>query len=115
MWINPLEITRRLPHIDPMKQILMTAALCTLPITAHAQDKPADQLLRLFELFSDETETILEDLMKELGPALESFSGMMDDITLYQAPEILPNGDIIIRRKPDAPKPQPLNNGEIEL
>ena len=39
----------------------------------------------------------------QMGPALADLMTRIDDIRNYEAPEILPNGDIIIRRKPDAP------------
>lgn len=56
----------------------------------------------------------LTDMAQEFGPALRQFAHEMgpafrdlmqrvDDWALYELPEILPNGDIIIRRKPDAP------------
>ncbi len=32
---------------------------------------------------------------------VEQLKDMVDDMNAYQAPEMLPNGDIIIRRKPD--------------
>ena len=45
----------------------------------------------------------------------------VDDLTLYHPPEMLPNGDIIMRRKQPAPPqppqsiPQPGPEGEVEL
>lgn len=59
----------------------------------------------------------LENFSEEARPALEALWGMIDDIRNYDAPERLPNGDIIIRRKPDAPLPPDLrdDNPEIEL
>ncbi|MEL7099513.1 MAG: hypothetical protein AAGM84_11850 [Pseudomonadota bacterium] len=56
----------------------------------------------------------LSELAQEFGPALRGFAEAMgpalrdlmervDDWALYELPEILPNGDIIIRRKSDAP------------
>jgi hypothetical protein len=56
----------------------------------------------------------LEGLADQMGPALRMFVGEMgpklaeileqvEDWSAYEAPEILPNGDIIIRRKPDRP------------
>lgn len=56
----------------------------------------------------------LSELSQQMGPALKSFADEMgprltelleevEDWSAYQAPEILPNGDIIIRRKPDRP------------
>lgn len=71
----------------------------------------------------------MERAMTEIGPALESFGeemgpklrqliALMDDFKHYDAPVMLPNGDILIRRNaPLAPKPEfaPGPNGEIEL
>ncbi|MDX8347624.1 AAA+ family ATPase [Cognatiyoonia sp. IB215446] len=65
----------------------------------------------------------LEDMAPELGefvvtmgPALSDLLNQVDDFNNYQAPEFLPNGDIIIRRKPDAPIWVPESDtGEIEL
>ena len=43
-----------------------------------------------------------------LGPVMTDLSTMVDDISNYQTPERLENGDIIIRRKADAPPPPPI-------
>lgn len=49
-------------------------------------------------------------LMEDYGPALQELSRLIDDIGNYRMPpERLPNGDIIIRRKADAPPPPPLD------
>ena len=62
----------------------------------------------------------MEPHLKELGPKLQQFIALIDDIKNYDAPVMLDNGDILIRRnaplvpKPDA-LPQPGPNGEIEL
>lgn len=45
----------------------------------------------------------LAEFMREIGPAFTALLEQVDDLRNYQAPELLPNGDIIIRRKPDAP------------
>lgn len=47
--------------------------------------------------------------LSELTPILEDLGTMVDDIRNYQAPERLANGDILIRRKPDAPPPPPIS------
>jgi hypothetical protein len=69
----------------------------------------------------DEMQPALDDMgrelglaMEEWGPALRELAARVGDLSAYHAPEILPNGDIIIRRKrlpPDLPGP----NGEIDL
>ena len=69
---------------------------------AMAQSSPE---LRLPEDLDEK----LREMMEELKPALremleyiETFKGI-DDPRYYGLPEVLPNGDIIIRRRPDAP------------
>jgi len=63
----------------------------------------------------------LEDaapMLEELGPQLAELLSVMGDFRNYQAPEVLENGDILIRRKtplPDAAKPDPIPKGEIDL
>ena len=53
----------------------------------------------------------LGGLMEDYQPALQELSRLIDDIGNYELPpERLPNGDIIIRRKADAPPPPPLEN-----
>jgi hypothetical protein len=58
----------------------------------------------------------LTEFMAAAGPALADLLNQVDDFRNYDAPEFLPNGDIIIRRSPDAPawEPDP-ENGDIEL
>jgi hypothetical protein len=44
---------------------------------------------------------------EEMLPFLESLGSLIDDLSAYEMPERLPNGDIIIRRSPDRPWPDP--------
>jgi hypothetical protein len=60
----------------------------------------------------------LEGFGAEVGPKLRQLVAMIDDFKNYDAPVMLPNGDILIRRNaPLVPKPEfaPGPNGEIEL
>lgn len=60
----------------------------------------------------------MRPLIEEWGPRLHELIGMMDDIRNYEPPRMLPNGDIIIRRRtaPDGSGPPPPEPGaEIEL
>lgn len=68
----------------------------------------------------------LTELMEEAGPALQEFITQMgpklktvledvEDWSDYSAPEVLPNGDIIIRRKPDAPQDLPEDTPPVEV
>jgi hypothetical protein len=68
----------------------------------------------------DEAGPALKGLGEEIGPKLRQLIALIDDIKNYDAPVMLPNGDILIRRNAplvprldDLPKPGP--NGEIEL
>lgn len=54
----------------------------------------------------------MEQALTEMEPALQDLMRMIGDIRNYHPPEMLPNGDIIIRRKtPLEAEPE----GEIEL
>ncbi len=75
---------------------------------------------------ADEAEPALRQFAERMGPALAGILGRIDDLSNYELPEMLPNGDIIIRRKvplvprpaPEpapAPLPAPLPGDEIEL
>jgi hypothetical protein len=60
----------------------------------------------------------LEGLGEEIGPKIRQLIALVDDFRNYDAPVMLPNGDILIRRnapliRPGEPVPGP--NGEIEL
>lgn len=56
----------------------------------------------------DEMQQGLSEAAKEIGPALRGLLALIDDVQNYEAPERLPNGDVILRRKPGAPPPPDL-------
>ena len=45
----------------------------------------------------------MEDFVVQLGPVLSQLLQQVDDLRHYDQPRILPNGDILIPRSPDAP------------
>ncbi|WP_397542352.1 hypothetical protein [Roseovarius salis] len=122
-----------------MKRTIQGVALAvaaTMAVPAAAQDNGEDNgrslMERGAEMFLDglmqEMEPTLEDLrgmaekagpafrdfMREMGPALAEILGDIEDLSNYHPPEMLPNGDIIIRRKtPLDPAPEP--DEEIEI
>jgi hypothetical protein len=58
----------------------------------------------------------LDNLMAEMEPALRDLAGLIGDIRNYHPPEMLPNGDIILRRKvPLDPEAAPEGEGVIDL
>ncbi|MEM7614143.1 MAG: AAA+ family ATPase [Pseudomonadota bacterium] len=97
-----------------MKQ-LVVILLFALPLPALAQeDAPDEPLLPFLEDFAERTEELMRDfmedmtpemerLMAEVMPRLQSLTDALGGLSAYEMPEVLPNGDIIIRRKPDAP------------
>ena len=107
-----------------MKRIILAAALAAAPLAAQAQDSSdrgsnaieegAQLFLRglleevqppLQELAGIGAKNLLtlQALVDEMGPAFAEVFEQIDSITYYQAPEILPNGDIVFRRNADAP------------
>jgi hypothetical protein len=104
-------------------------------LPAHAQEAPApgpvpegtEQGMELIERgmrsilegFFTEMQPAIEDMgraLTEMRPMAEQLLKLIDDIGNYEAPVVLENGDILIRRKPAPPEPpEPLKEGEIEL
>lgn len=103
--------------------ILSTA----LPVAAQDEDSAMERGLRLF----------MDGLMQEMEPALRDLEGLaedavpflrdmqrslgevVEDFDAYEAPEIQPNGDILIRRKEPLKSPfpeiEPNADGSIDL
>ena len=117
-----------------MKQIAvltLTFGLAAAPVLAQDEkslmERGAEMFLRglMTEMepaiddlrgFAEDVAPTLREFSDELGPRLGEFLTMIDDLGHYQRPEILPNGDIIMRRKPDAPDfAAPLSDNEIDL
>ena len=97
--------------MDIMKQIVTFAAAASfaaLPVMAEEQGEMSEGL----DLLSEGTKLLLRGLMSEMEPAFRELEEALDNLNAYHPPEILPNGDIIIRRRtPSEDAPQ----GEIEL
>jgi len=113
------------------KRACLLAAILAAAVPAGAQDTAPPEgrgdLAEGADLLEQGARLLLRGLMQELGPALrEMESGLRElealigDLSLYHAPEVLPNGDILIRRKaplPVVPDPgaDPAPGGEIDL
>ncbi len=98
-----------------MKHRIALAVLVSfLALPVHAQQ--GKDMEEGMDLLSQGARLFLRGLVQELGPALAEVEQALGNINAYHPPEVLPNGDIIIRRKQDMPaKPEPLGEGEIEL
>ncbi len=90
---------RPMPHIrQTATAVLLAMYGVTGPAAAEDQRPAASRL-----------ERALRDMMQDMQPTLDQALdymrslGAIDDPLNYEMPEVLPNGDIIIRRRPDAP------------
>ena len=108
-----------LPFEMPMADDPPPAGADNAPLSTPRPDAPAGDGSPLDELFGNllrQAEPHLEGLARDMGglfneyaPAFDELTRLMDDISNYELPpQRLPNGDILIRRKSDAPPPPPL-------
>ena len=120
-----------------MKQIFLLSLLALAPVDAVAQEPKSEpgfdlmqEGLKLFfkglqgeveplteglKDFALDLEPTFRELSEAMGPAVRDLADRVDDFRYYDAPEILPNGDIIIRRKPTAPELPPPEKGQIDI
>lgn len=119
-----------------MKQIAITAALAlALALPAQAEETPKDEgfslmeegarllfkglvqemepAMREMEGLSEKMEPALRGFVENMGPALGDLLEQVEDFSKYHPPEILPNGDIILRRR--TPEETVSPEGEVEL
>ncbi|MDP3961850.1 MAG: AAA+ family ATPase [Pseudorhodobacter sp.] len=109
-----------------MKRLLAPLALCLALTPVWGQEPPAPDdgpsLLEegarlLLRGLMAEMEPAIGDMGKalaEMEPALRQLLALIGDIRNYHAPVMLPNGDILIRRKTPDELAVP-DGGEIEL
>lgn len=112
-------------YITCMRNLPVLALIAVLTVPqAQAEESQGRTLMEqglelFFEGLRDEMEPALNDLraladdfgpqmgafLRQMGPALAGILEEVEDWSRYEVPEMLPNGDIIIRRKPD-PEPE---------
>ena len=90
--------------------VTLSFVLLFAPFQARAQQ---NDLSEGMDLLSEGTKLLLRGLMGEIEPALRELESALQDLNAYHPPEVLPNGDIIIRRK--VPKEVETDEGEIDL
>jgi hypothetical protein len=117
-----------------MRKVLFLTVMMLAAPAAAQEEEP--RLRDGLDLLGEGTRMILEGLMDDMRPMLEEvqpffeeevmpmlqrMGEIVDDLTYYALPERLPNGDILIRRLPDAPPvapedlPEIGDGGEVEL
>ena len=93
-----------------MRWFVIMLSLC-LAAPAFAQDEqPGGR-----DLMGEALRLFMKGLMAELEPALDDLGDLLDNLDAYHPPEVLPNGDIIIRRKTPLEREAGVEGGEIEL
>ncbi len=83
------------------------------------RDEMAPSILELQDM-AEAFGPAMREFWAEMGPALSAILDEVEDWSAYEPPVILPNGDILIRRKPDIPQTEPETpetgeDGQIEL
>ena len=68
--------------------------------------------LRDLDDLARDAKPLLERLERDLGAALEGLDGLAD---AYHPPEVLPNGDILIRRREPLPDVERNPDGSVDL
>lgn len=102
-----------------MRPILRPAALA-LALILTAGTAPAQQRDEGIDLMQEGAKIILRSLLRDMGPQISQMQELartLGDFDQYQMPEVLPNGDVLIRRKvPLMPRRlDPPEEGEIDL
>lgn len=99
--------------MNRLSTLAVAACLTLSPVQAQTED---NDLKEGMGLLSEGTRLLLRGLMGEIEPALRELEGALQDMNAYHPPEVLPNGDIVIRRKvPLQVEPPTGEDGEIEL
>lgn len=85
------------------------------PLLAQADEQPPQTLDETIETLRDGADALLRHFMQEIEPALRDMAPLLQDLSDfaaelpgYHSPEVLPNGDILLRRK----TPDPAENQE---
>jgi len=111
-----------------MRILALLLALTLTPLPLLAQEaKPKGEASEGLDLMGKGAQLLLRGIMSEmeprmselgtalsqLQPILRDLAGMIGDIRNYHRPEMLPNGDIILRRRTPLDPPAP--DAEIDL
>ena len=95
----------------------VSLTLLAAPVMAQSADEEdapslmergAQQFLEGLLLEMEPAWAEFQKFLDAMGPALSDMMDEVQDWSNYEPPEILENGDIIIRRKPEIPAPAPI-------
>lgn len=88
-----------------MRWILLSLSLLVAAPLGAQEDSGRDLMAEALRLF-------MQGFMAEMEPAIDDLESFLKDFNAYHPPEVLPNGDIIIRRKTPLEQEK---DGEVEL
>lgn len=95
--------------------LLFAAFLTAAPVMADNKSDPIlptpEEMERLGRIAGE----WMQNFADKVAPMMERLQELIDDIDAYEAPEVLPNGDIIIRRKTPRDPPDESEEGGVDL
>ncbi|MEL6644056.1 MAG: hypothetical protein AAFQ79_08985 [Pseudomonadota bacterium] len=97
-----------------MKTLTAATLACALAAAPVSANDSAGDMEEGLGLLGEGMQLLLRGLADELEPALRNFSDQIGGLGAYHPPEVLPNGDIIIRRKQPGEEIVP-EDEEIEI
>lgn len=92
-----------------MRRFVIIFSLLAAPVWADSHEEQGRDLM------GEALKLFMRGLMAEMEPAMEGMEGLLEDLSAYHPPEILPNGDIIIRRKIPVDRGPDEESGEVDL
>ena len=92
-----------------MRTLVLIATLLATPVAAQ-DETPGGR-----DLMAEALRLFMRGLMEEMEPAFDDLNTLLDNIDVYHPPEMLPNGDIIIRRRTPMERHPEGEDGEIDL
>ncbi|WP_240610961.1 AAA+ family ATPase [Oceaniglobus ichthyenteri] len=120
IYRTALKIGGMMRYMNNMKQIamLLLAASLAGPVAAQSSENSVEEGA---EKLNEGARELFRGLLDEIEPAMRDFARQLQelnwkgltikDLDEYEPPEVLPNGDIILRRKtpklPDSEAPEP--------
>ncbi|MEO1329385.1 MAG: hypothetical protein AAFW46_06975 [Pseudomonadota bacterium] len=109
--LAPLAETRSQPLADERLRLAQSEDAFPDEALPEEELRPGPRTDQLEEELSEAARRAIEQFLAMAGPMLEQFGQMVGDLPQYEAPIMLPNGDILIRRK----RPELGSEEEIEL
>lgn len=120
--VTALILMLAIPMVTPMVPPVMAQEAA--PKEDEGFDLMQEGAKLLFRGLMAEMEPAITEMgkaLQDVEPAMKELLSLIDDLRNYDAPRMMPNGDIVIPRRKTAPAlpdgllPEPGANGEIEL